>query len=164
MASTATDSMILPEGSPAASGTEPIAACTVAFGRYAITQNNLSLALKGVLIRHISTPAVLNKSAVIIITTAAIPAPSIYLISTAAPTSTKSITSAASHNFPNFSDNLFDTNAVLLSLSTQAMLTTARSPEIATFPSSQLSIDTRRNENPSTIITFILFLTQCLCA
>ena len=33
IASTATDSTILPHGSPIASGTEPIAACTVAFGR-----------------------------------------------------------------------------------------------------------------------------------
>ena len=33
MPSTATDSTMLPQGSPAASGTEPMAACTVAFGR-----------------------------------------------------------------------------------------------------------------------------------
>lgn len=33
MPSTATDSTMLPQGSPAASGTEPMAACTVALGR-----------------------------------------------------------------------------------------------------------------------------------
>ena len=38
IAITATDSTIFPHASPEAKGTEPIAACTVAFGRYAITQ------------------------------------------------------------------------------------------------------------------------------
>ena len=33
MASTATDSTICPQGRPMASGTEPMAACTVALGR-----------------------------------------------------------------------------------------------------------------------------------
>ena len=44
------------------------------------------------------------------------------------------------------------------------MLTTASSPETDTFPSSQPSTETSSIEKPSTIITFVLFLTQCLCA
>ena len=35
------------------------------------------------------------------------------------------MTSAAIHNFPNFSDNRFETNAVLFNFSTHAILTTA---------------------------------------
>ena len=39
IAITATDKTIFPHERPAAKGTDPIAACTVAFGKYAITQN-----------------------------------------------------------------------------------------------------------------------------
>ena len=68
IASTATDKIILPQASPAARGTEPIAAWTVAFGRYAITQNILSFILSLVFIVHIKTPAVLKINAIKIIT------------------------------------------------------------------------------------------------
>ncbi len=54
----------LPEGTPIASGTAPIAACTVAFGRYDIEQKAFSFLFKSVLIREIFTPIILNRSAV----------------------------------------------------------------------------------------------------
>ena len=46
MDSTAMDRINLPQGSPRESGTEPIAAWTVAFGRQEITQNKRSLQLR----------------------------------------------------------------------------------------------------------------------
>ena len=74
MAITATDKTMFPHSSPAASGTEPTAACTVAFGRYAITQNNLSCHVNIVFVMHSKTPQDLKSSAVRIINTAIIPA------------------------------------------------------------------------------------------
>ncbi len=59
---TATESTIFPQASPAASGTEPIAACTVAFGRYAATQNILSFSVREVPAVHMTTPIDLNIS------------------------------------------------------------------------------------------------------
>ena len=92
------------------------------------------------------------------------PALSVYRISTAAPTSTNNITSAANHSLPNFSDKRADTAGTHLNLRVHAIATTARSPETDTLPSSQPSIAIRRKEKPSTIITFMLFLTVCLRA
>lgn len=53
---TATDKTISPQGRPIESGTEPIAACTVAFGRYEIIQNIFSLNFKFVPIKQKYTP------------------------------------------------------------------------------------------------------------
>ena len=72
--STDTDSTMFPQGSPIARGTEPIAACTVAFGRYAITQKSRSFAVSFVPARHMSTPTERNTSAANIIITAGMPA------------------------------------------------------------------------------------------
>ena len=63
IARTATDSTILPQGRPIASGTEPIAAWTVALGRYAIIQNSRSFKFRGVCSIHRNTPAARNASA-----------------------------------------------------------------------------------------------------
>lgn len=67
IARTATERTSCPQGSPIASGTEPIAACTVAFGRYAIIQKRRSFRLKGVPIRQIATPAARKRRAINII-------------------------------------------------------------------------------------------------
>lgn len=48
IATTATDKTICPQGNPSASGTEPMAACTVAFGMYAIIQNSRSFRFRRV--------------------------------------------------------------------------------------------------------------------
>ena len=76
IAITATESTIFPHGNPAAKGTEPIAACTVAFGRYAITQKALSFADRFVFTVQ-STPKDRKISATKIIATAASPASSV---------------------------------------------------------------------------------------
>ena len=55
MDKTATVNTICPHPSPAAKGTDPIAACTVAFGQYAIIQNNLSVLLNDVFNKQIDT-------------------------------------------------------------------------------------------------------------
>ena len=53
-------------------------------------------------------------------------------ISTAAPTRTNRISSAAIHSFPNFCANREETNALHLTFSTHAMLPTASRPETDT--------------------------------
>ena len=113
IAITATDSTSVPQESPAARGTDPIAACTVAFGRYAIIQNTRSFHVSFVPSMQMQTPTARNSKAAPIIKSAITPAFAIYRISTAAPTNTNRITSAAIHSLPNFSDNRFDTNVVL---------------------------------------------------
>ena len=80
-------------------------------------------------------------------------------MSTAAPTSTNRITSAASHSLLNFSESLLDTLGTHRILSTQAMLTTASRPDTETMPLSQLSMDMSRNAMPSTMMTFMLLRT-----
>ena len=55
------------------------------------------------------------------------------------------MTSAAIHNFPNFSDNRFETNAVLFNFSTHAILTTASNPETATFEAVKQSMEQQRD-------------------
>ena len=50
----------LPQLNPNANGIPPIAACTVAFGVYAIIVNILSFQFKLVLISEIPTPIILN--------------------------------------------------------------------------------------------------------
>ena len=67
----------MPHGSPAANGTEPIAACTVAFGRYAITQKTRSFTERSVFTVQSSTPKDLKINAIKIIATAANPASSV---------------------------------------------------------------------------------------
>ena len=129
-----------------------------------MTQNSLSFLVSDVCATQIRTPTVLNASATNIISSAGSPAARVYLISTAAPTSTNNITSAASHSFPNFCESLPDTDSGHLSFRTHAIATTARSPDTDTFPSSHPSIAISRNENPSTMMTFMLFLTQCFLA
>lgn len=64
----------LPQGRPRDIGTEPIAACTVAFGIYAVTQKSFSLRVSFVPRRHIHTPTALKISAPKIRSTAATPA------------------------------------------------------------------------------------------
>ena len=61
---------------------------------------------------------------------------------------------------PNFSDKRADTAGTHLNLSVHAIATTARRSETDTLP----SIAIRRKEKPSTMITFMLFLTVCLRA
>ena len=77
IAMTATESTILPHGNPAANGTEPIAACTVAFGRYAITQKALSFAERSVFTVQSNTPKERKINATKIIAIAASPASSV---------------------------------------------------------------------------------------
>ena len=77
IAHTAIVRTVLPQASPIASGTEPIAACTVAFGRYAITQKALSFADRFVFTVQSSTPKDRKISATKIIATVASPASSV---------------------------------------------------------------------------------------
>ena len=74
IAITATERTIFPHGSPAANGTEPIAACTVAFGRYAITQKALSFKVRLVYTVQSHTPNDRKINAAKIMATAASPA------------------------------------------------------------------------------------------
>ncbi len=83
---TATVSTIWPQGSPIARGIAPMAACTVAFGVYAIMQNSFSFLFSGVLIRDKRTPAILKSSAPSTNTIELIPADMAYFKSTVAPT------------------------------------------------------------------------------
>ena len=53
---------------------------------------------------------------------------------------------------------------VLLIFNRHAMLTTAKRPDIDTMSFIHVSIAINKKEIPNTIITFILFRTQCLCA
>ena len=80
-------------------------------------------------------------------------------MSTAAPTRTKSSTSAASQSLPNFSESRPETKGMLPSLRVQAMPTTARSPDTGTTGFAQLSTASSRKAAPSSRITFILFRT-----
>lgn len=57
-----------------------------------------------------------------------------------------------------WSDDAFDTKATLFNFKTQAMLTTASSPDTATIPLSPSSIAISENETPKRIITLVLFL------
>ena len=57
IASTATESTICPQASPAAKGTEPMAAWTVALGRYAMTQKMRSFHVRFVFMVQKRTPA-----------------------------------------------------------------------------------------------------------
>jgi hypothetical protein len=82
-------------------------------------------------------------------------------MSTAAPTSTKRITSAAIHSFPNFSERRFDTPGTHLIRITAAMLTTASRPETDIFPFNHVSTDIKKNDIPRIKITFILLRTYC---
>ena len=75
---TATESTIGPQVNPKDRGIEPIAACTVAFGRYAMMQNKRSFTVSCVPKRQIETPIALNTSAIEIMTIAASPAPTVY--------------------------------------------------------------------------------------
>lgn len=68
-----TDSTIFPQGRPIARDTEHIAACTVAFGRYAITQKSLYFGVGLFPARHTSTPTERNTRAANIIITAGLP-------------------------------------------------------------------------------------------
>ena len=74
IAITATDSTIFPHASPEAKGTEPIAACTVAFGRYAITQKARSFHDRFVFATQSNTPHVRKSNASKIMAIAASPA------------------------------------------------------------------------------------------
>ena len=80
-------------------------------------------------------------------------------MSTAAPTSTNSTTSAASHNLPNLTDNLPVTSLGVRIFSAHAMLTTASNPEKATFPFNIVSSAINRKDNPIIIMTFMLLRT-----
>ena len=66
MASTATESTRFPQGRPIASGVAPIAACTVALGKYAITQNSRSFFVSFVPAtqRHTPTERMTSASAI----------------------------------------------------------------------------------------------------
>ena len=101
----------------------------VALGRYAKTQNSFSFREKPVPTRQNNTPMLLKISARKIMIKTETPALNVYRISTAAPTRTKSISSAASHNFPNFCESLLDTKGVLLAFNIDAMLIMASKPE-----------------------------------
>ena len=77
IASTATESTICPQASPAAKGTEPMAACTVALGRYAMTQKMRSFHVRFVFMVQKSTPAALKTRAARIMSKAGSPALSV---------------------------------------------------------------------------------------
>ena len=74
IASTATESTICPQASPAAKGTEPMAAWTVALGRYAMTQKMRSFHVRFVFMVQKRTPAALKTSAARIMSKAGSPA------------------------------------------------------------------------------------------
>ena len=74
MASTATESTRFPQGRPIASGVAPIAACTVALGRYAITQNSRSFFVSFVPATQRHTPIERMTSASAMSSTAPAPA------------------------------------------------------------------------------------------
>ena len=109
-----------------------MAAWTVALGRYAMTQKMRSFHVRFVFMVQKRTPAALKTRAARIMSKAGSPALSVYRISTAAPTSTNNITSAANHSLPNFSDKRDDTAGTHLNLRVHAIATTARSPETPT--------------------------------
>ena len=79
IASTATVSTMFPQAKPIANGIPPMAACTVALGEYANTQNILSFKLSSVPIKEKTTPIALNISPPNITITAAAPDIAIYL-------------------------------------------------------------------------------------
>ena len=80
-----------------------------------------------------------------------------YFIFTVAPTSTKSITSAAIHNLEYFTDSLLD-SIVFFAWMPVPMLIMARRPENPIIPVSECSKVTRRKEIFKIIITFRLSL------
>ena len=94
-----------------AKGTPPNAACTVAFGVYAIMQNILSRMVSFVFNRHKNTPNILNIRTPKINITDKTPADTAYFISTVAPTNTNKTISATTHSLLNFTDNLFATTS-----------------------------------------------------
>ena len=108
---------------------------------------------------HRLTPTARNTSASAIMSTAAAPACAAQRISTAAPTSTKRIASAAIHSLPNLADRRLVTFSELLILRTHAMLITASSPDTDTMPLSQVSTAISRNDSPRIRITFVLLRT-----
>ena len=112
IASTATVSTISPQAKPNARGIPPIAACTVAFGVYAIIVNNLSFLLRLVPNKHTNTPSILKNSAPTMTIIALMPTLPRYPIFTVAPTSTNKNTSAATHNFPYLTESLFATTSL----------------------------------------------------
>ena len=61
--------------------------------------------------------------------------------------------------FSNFSERRDDTSGMLLIFSTQAVLTTARRPDMDTISFSHVSTAISRKDTPRRIITFVLFLT-----
>jgi hypothetical protein len=74
IANTATVKIVLPAATPAARGRAPIAACTVAFGKYAIAQKIRSLTFSFVFTRQTKTPQTLIDKAMNKSNNAAIPA------------------------------------------------------------------------------------------
>lgn len=78
IAATAVVKTILPQDNPIAKGMPPIAACTVALGRYAIMQNILSFIVSSVFNRHKNTPIILNTRTPKINTTDEMPADTAY--------------------------------------------------------------------------------------
>ena len=74
MAATAAVRTIFPQDSPMESGTEPMAACTVAFGVYAIMQKSRSFFVSLVPARLKNTPAIRKSRAPKIAATTAGPA------------------------------------------------------------------------------------------
>lgn len=120
--------------------------------------------VSGVSIRQTATPTARNSKAVNMIPTTAIPALSVQRISTAAPTSTNSITSAASQSFPNFPEIRSAARSPLFFLKAHAMLTTASSPDTAIHCFSHASAATRRNDTPRISIAFMLLRIYRPCA
>ena len=112
IAKTATVNTIFPHANPIESGIPPIAACTVAFGVYAIMQNILSFIFSFVFNKQQNTPIIRKINTPKIKTTAAIPAVLTYFRSTVAPTSTNSMISAATHNLLNFPESLLATTVL----------------------------------------------------
>ena len=95
--STATVRTICPQANPIASGSPPIAACTVALGMYAIMQKDRSLADSSVFHKQRKTPAMRKTRTPNISKIAAGPALNAYPMSTVAPTRTKSRISAPTY-------------------------------------------------------------------
>lgn len=149
---TAAVNTVCPQANPIVKGIVPIAACTVALGVYAIMQNSFSCRVSLVFIKDIATPDILNAKAPIINKTANIPAAAAYFKSTAAPTSTKRNTSAATHNLLYLPDNRL-ANTEYFCFITIPKLIIAKRPEIGIIPSKRFCNSRSRNEKLSIIKT-----------
>ena len=123
-----------------------MAACTVAFGVYAIMQNSFFFFyLAECFIRDKRTPAILKSSAPSTNTIELIPADMAYFKSTVAPTSTNRNISAATQSLLYFWESLCD-NTLYFWLMIIPKLIMAKSPDNGMIPSSLFCSSINRKE------------------